>query len=214
MNARFAALLLLALVCGPACAQTLRRDHSVYDLAATRDLLLGQTTIIGSYTNNGVIPVHPHKVVFALYDADGQEVGRLAQHTDEDLAPGETWHIRATTPLTFVRYAPVTDAPPEFTPASYSRSPVAQRAPARKKAVVRAKPAATPAATPAKTYVYRKPELYNWSQHRGPANRAVRRKPTSTAPAGRPAAAPAAMPPKSVTTSTAPLPSPPSPERR
>ncbi|MGN6580068.1 MAG: FxLYD domain-containing protein [Bordetella sp.] len=164
MTVRFVALLLLALLCGPACAQNLRRDHAVYDLAATRDLLMGQTIIYGSYTNNSPITQPAPKVTFALYDESGQEVGRLVEHADSDLAPGQTWHIRASTPLTFARYIPVSAAlppppPPPPKPVRIRRAPV-------HKAVVHPKPVAKP--VPKKTYTYRKPELYNWSKHRTP----------------------------------------------
>lgn len=167
MIVRLAALLLLVLLCGPACAQDLWRDHAVYDLAATRDLLLGQTTISGSYTNNGSIPLPAPEVTFALYDADGQEVGRLVEHADADLAPGQTWHIRASTPLTFARYVPVTAvAPPLYQPMRPAR--VRRRRVYR--AVVHARPAVKKPAPPRKkAYVYRKPQLYNWSKHRTPA---------------------------------------------
>lgn len=186
MTVRFVALLLLALLCGPACAQNLRRDHAVYDLAATRDLLLGQTIIYGSYTNNSPVTQPAPKVTFALYDDGGQEVGRLVEHADADLAPGQTWHIRASTPLTFARYVPVSaalPAPPPM-PVSIRRAPV-------RKAVVHAKPVAKP--IPKKTPVYRKPELYNWSRHRSPVPPAHTR--TKARPAVRSAAHPAPVPP-------------------
>lgn len=192
MIARFVALLLLALVCGSACAQDFQRDHAVYDLAATRDLLLGQTTIFGSYTNNSSVPLPAPKVTFALYDADGQEVGRLVEHADADLAPGQTWHIRASTPLTFARYTPVTAAAP--LPLYRPMHPVSiRRTRVRRAAVVHAKPVKKPA--PAKkAYTYRKPELYNWSKHRSPvqAKRA----------AEHPAPAPRKAQPASKSTST------------
>lgn len=199
MTVRFVALLLLALVCGPACAQNLRRDHAVYDLAATRDLLLGQTIIYGSYTNNSPVTQPAPKVTFALYDGNGQEVGRVVQRADTDLAPGQTWHIRASTPLTFARYIPVSAAlppPPPPMPVSIRRRPVHK--------AVHAKPVAKP--IPKKVPVYRKPELYNWSKHRSPVSPAHTRAkahpaphsaahpasppPAHTAPAAPPAAAP------------------------
>lgn len=182
MTARFAALLLLALMLGPACAQNLPRDHAVYDLAATRDLLLGQTTIYASYTNNSPVTQPAPKVTFALYDNNGQEVGRLVEHADADLAPGQTWHIRASTPLTFARYLPVgapLPPPPPVVRTRIRRKPI-------HKAVVHAKPVAKPA--PKKTYVYRKPELYDWSKHRSPVP------PTHTRAPVRPAAHPAPHP--------------------
>ena len=186
MTVRFVALLLLALLCGPACAQNLRRDHAVYDLAATRDLLTGQAIIYGSYTNNSPVTQPAPKVTFALYDDSGQEVGRVVEHADTDLAPGQTWHIRASTPLTFARYAPVSAAlppPPPPMPVSIRRAPA-------RKAVVHAKPVAKP--VPKKTPVYRKPELYNWSKHRGPVPPAHTR--TKASPAARTPAHPAPPP--------------------
>ncbi|WP_019937031.1 FxLYD domain-containing protein [Bordetella sp. FB-8] len=187
MTARFVALLLLALVCGPACAQNLPRDHAVYDLTATRDLLLGQTTIYGRYTNTSPITQPAPKVTFALYDGNGQEVGRLVEHADADLAPGQTWHIRASTPLVFTRYIPV-GAPLPPPPASIVHTRV-RRKPVRK-AIVHAKPVAKPA--PKKTYTYRKPELYDWSKHRSPVP--PRHTRTSVRPAAHPAPHPVARP--------------------
>ena len=191
MTVRFVALLLLALLCGPACAQSLRRDRAGYDLAATRDLLLGQTIIYGSYTNNGPVTQPAPKVTFALYDDSGQEVGRLVEHADGDLAPGQTWHIRAATPLTFARYAPVSAAlpPPPPVPVSIRRAPA-------HKAPVHVKPVAKP--IPKKAPVYRKPELYNWRKHRSPVQPAHTR--TKVRPAVRPAKHPTPVP----TVNTAP----------
>jgi hypothetical protein len=187
MTVRFVALLLLALLCGPACAQNLRRDHAVYDLAATRDLMMGQTIIYGSYTNNSPITQPAPKITFALYDDSGQEVGRLVEHADADLAPGQTWHIRASTPLTFARYAPVSAVPPPPPPAPIQ----VRRAPARKP-VVHAKPVAKP--IPKKVPVYRKPELYNWSKHHSPVPARTRTKAHSGAhTAAHPAHPPAAV---------------------
>jgi hypothetical protein len=209
MTVRFVALLLLALLCGPACAQNLQRDHAVYDLAATRDLLMGQTTIYGSYTNNSPFTQPAPKVTFALYDDSGQEVGRLVEHADADLAPGQTWHIRASTPLTFARYVPVSAAlpPPPPMPVSIRRPPV-------RRAVVHAKPVAKP--IPKKRPAYRKPELYNWSKHHSPVAPAHTR--TKAGPAARSAAHPA--PPPTVHTAPATPPAAPAtpsataPERR
>lgn len=200
MTVRFVALLLLALLCGPACAQNLRRDHAVYDLAAIRDLLMGQTTIYGSYTNNSPITQPAPKVTFALYDDSGQEVGRLVEHADADLAPGQTWHIRASTPLTFARYAPVSAALPPAPPPMPVR---ARRAPAHK-AVVHAKPVAKP--VPKKIPAYRKPELYNWSKHRSPVPPAHTRT-KAHPPAARSAAHPTSPPPPVVHTAPAAPPS-------
>lgn len=197
MTVRFVALLLLALLCGPACAQNLRRDHAVYDLAATRDLLLGQTIIYGSYTNNSPVTQSAPKVTFALYDSNGQEVGRLVERANANLAPGQTWHIRASTPLAFARYIPVSAAlppPPPPKPVSIRRRPA-------HKAAVHAKPVAKP--IPKKVPVYHKPELYNWSKHRSPVPPSRTR--TKTHPAAHSAVHPAAHPaPHARTTPVAP----------
>jgi hypothetical protein len=214
MTVRFVALLLLALVCGTACAQDLRRDHAVYDLAATRDLLLGQTIIYGSYTNNSPVTQPAPKVTFALYDGSGQEVGRLVEHANADLAPGQTWHIRASTPLTFARYAPVRAAPPPPPP-----MPVSIRRRPAHKAVVHPKPVAKP--IPKKVPVYRKPELYNWSKHRSPVPPTHTRTKAHPAPhsAAHPASPPSAhtapaAPPAAAPTTALPTPHATAPENR
>lgn len=161
MNARFAALLLLALAPGLACAQNLRRDPAVQALTATRDIPLGQTTITGSYTNNSQTTLPAPKVVFALYDANEREVGRITQRASTDLAPGQTWDIRATTPLAFTRYVPMTEAPPPVLAA-----PTTQ-ARATKKAISRPV-VSTAVARPQRPASHPKPELYDWSKHRRP----------------------------------------------
>ncbi|HEY0295636.1 MAG TPA: FxLYD domain-containing protein [Bordetella sp.] len=195
MNARFAALLLLALASGPACAQNLRHDPAVYALTATRDLTLGQTTITGSYTNGGYATQPAPKITFALYDADDHEVGRLIEHAEADLAPGQTWDIRATTPLLFARYLPMTDAPP---PVAAPVSLGVRRAPRRSPALAKA-PATTANPAPKKTVIYRKPELYDWSKHHRPVSTTAH---GSTVRRASPAVRPGYVPRKNAAPST------------
>lgn len=190
MNTRLAALLLLALACGTASAQNLRHDSSVQTLAATRDLVLGQTTIIGSYTNTGYATLPAPKVIFALYDTNDHEIGRIVEHAETDLAPGQTWDIRATTPLVFARYIPMTDAP-----LPVSSQPAALRNTAARKTAVRAKAAGTATNAAAKPPVvqkavgaaYRKPELYDWSKHHSPVRTTRGTSRTTAIPASTPA---------------------------
>lgn len=194
MNTRFAALLLLALACGTSSAQTLRHDTSVQTLAATRDLVLGQTTIIGSYTNTGYATLPAPKVIFALYDANDRPIGRIVEHASADLAPGETWDIRTTTPLVFARYIPMTDAPlPVSAQPAVLRNTSARKAPARAKAAgaatgvdgtAAAKP---PVVQKAGGTAYRKPELYDWSKHHRPVRTTRGTSRTTSMPAPTPA---------------------------
>ncbi|WP_144632157.1 FxLYD domain-containing protein [Bordetella genomosp. 13] len=106
MKTRFAALL-LALAAGSATAQSLSYGVSVSNLQATRDTTMGQTTITGTVTNNGDRLLPAPSIVFALYDANGAEIGRVAQRAEAPLPPGASWELLATTPQSFSRFTAV-----------------------------------------------------------------------------------------------------------
>ncbi|WDI08849.1 FxLYD domain-containing protein [Bordetella pertussis] len=46
-------------------------------------------------------------VVFALYDSQGREIGRVKEQSIGPIAPGEIWQIRSTTPQPFERFSAI-----------------------------------------------------------------------------------------------------------
>ncbi|ARP96789.1 FxLYD domain-containing protein [Bordetella genomosp. 13] len=106
MKLRFAALM-LALAAGAAAAQSLPYGVTVGNLHAVRDTTMGQTTITGTVTNHGKTLLPSPSVVFALYDANGAEIGRVSERSPQALPPGASWEVRAITPHTFTRFTAI-----------------------------------------------------------------------------------------------------------
>ncbi|MFU2049768.1 FxLYD domain-containing protein [Bordetella hinzii] len=101
----FAAVLLCLSV--QAMAQSLPYGVTLGNLQATRDNIAGQTVITGTYSNQGQKRIVQPSVTFALFDANGQEIGRISSQSPIPLEPGDLWHIRASTPMTFQRFTAV-----------------------------------------------------------------------------------------------------------
>ncbi|MCD0502149.1 DUF3426 domain-containing protein [Bordetella petrii] len=97
------ACLLLAAASAIAAAQSMSHGVSIKDLAATRQAD-GVSVISGTLTNHSDKPVAAPSVTFVLYDAQGKEIGRAEGKRDTALAPGESWQVRAMTPLVFTRF--------------------------------------------------------------------------------------------------------------
>jgi len=90
--ASLAAALLLAAT--GALAQSLPYGVTLGNLQATRDAAAGVSTITAW-------------VVFALYDSQGREIGRVKEQSIGPIAPGEIWQIRSTTPQPFERFSAI-----------------------------------------------------------------------------------------------------------
>ncbi len=101
----FAAVLLC--LSAHAAAQNLPHGVTLGNLQATRDNIAGQTVITGTYRNQGQTRIIQAAVTFALFDANGKEIGRISSQSPIPLDPGDLWHIRASTPMTFQRFTAI-----------------------------------------------------------------------------------------------------------
>ncbi|OZI71949.1 FxLYD domain-containing protein [Bordetella genomosp. 12] len=99
-----AALLGLA---AQAWSQTLPYGVTLGNLQASRDTQAGQTVITGTYGNQGQTRIEQASVTFALFDANGHEIGRISAQSTAPLLPGEVWHFHASSPLDFQRFSAV-----------------------------------------------------------------------------------------------------------
>ncbi|ARP79333.1 FxLYD domain-containing protein [Bordetella genomosp. 6] len=90
-----------------ALAQSLPYGVTLGNLQATRDATAGVSTITGSLSNQGAKRIGRAWVVFALYDSQGREIGRVKEQSIGPIAPGEIWQIRSTTPQPFERFSAI-----------------------------------------------------------------------------------------------------------
>lgn len=100
----YLASLLLCLAAATANAQSLPYGITLGDLKAVRDAT-GVSVITGSLVNHGTQHLQRLSVTFVLYNAQGQEVGRIFDRFEGPLAPGQVWQIRTTTPEPFARFS-------------------------------------------------------------------------------------------------------------
>jgi uncharacterized protein YcfL len=97
----------LALLCFTsvsAFAQSLPHGVSIDGFNALRQGD-GPWQISAQVTNHRDTPVEGLTVIYALYDAQGQEIGRVESRRDAALAPGHTWQAQASTPQPFTRFS-------------------------------------------------------------------------------------------------------------
>ncbi|OZI68060.1 FxLYD domain-containing protein [Bordetella genomosp. 1] len=106
MKKRIAALL-LSLAASAAAAQSLSYGVNLGNLEAVRDNNTAETVITGTLANLSNKRIEHAEVEFALYDADGREIGRIRDASDKPLDPGEVWQVRASTPLAIARFTAV-----------------------------------------------------------------------------------------------------------
>lgn len=105
MPSRFCRLLtLLCFASAAAWAQSLPSGVSVSGLNALRQSD-GRWQLSAQVTNHRETSVPALIVEYALYDAQGQEVGRVESRRDSALAPGQTWQAQTTTPQPFARFS-------------------------------------------------------------------------------------------------------------
>ncbi|MVW72009.1 FxLYD domain-containing protein [Bordetella sp. 15P40C-2] len=98
---------LIALLCFAstgAFAQSLPHGVSIDGMNALKQGD-GLWQISAQVTNHRETAVPALQVVYALYDAQGQEIGRVESRRDTALAPGETWQAQASTPQPFTRFS-------------------------------------------------------------------------------------------------------------
>lgn len=87
-----------------AWAQSLPQGVSIKDIGATRQAD-GTWIIASALSNHRDTAVAGLSVTYALYDAQGNEVGRVIGRRETPLAPGETWQAQTPTTTPFTRFS-------------------------------------------------------------------------------------------------------------
>lgn len=102
---KYLASLLLSLASAGASAQSsLPHGVSIQDLGATRQAD-GVWIITSTVSNHRDTAVTGLSVTYALYDAQGKEIGRVTGRRDTPLAPGDSWHSQTPTTTNFTRFS-------------------------------------------------------------------------------------------------------------
>lgn len=107
MKPSLKSLLIAATLClagHGAWAQSLPQGVSIKDLNATRQAD-GQWIITSAVSNHRNTAVAGLSVTYALYDAQGNEIGRVTGQRDTPLAPGDTWQSQTVTTTNFARFS-------------------------------------------------------------------------------------------------------------
>lgn len=93
---------LLSLTAAGAYAQSLPHGVSVAGVTATQHAD-GQWVVTSQVSNHRDSAIARLSVVYALYDANGKEVGRASSQRDTPLGPGAMWQADAATTTAFTR---------------------------------------------------------------------------------------------------------------
>jgi hypothetical protein len=102
---RLLATLSLAAAAFGAAAQSLPHGVTIDSLQAVKDSTTGATVIMGTLHNNTGRLLNSATVLFQLKDGQDNVIGTTAAQT-YNLPDKQSWHLRATTPLPFVRFTP------------------------------------------------------------------------------------------------------------
>ena len=89
---------------GASAQSSLAHGLSIQDLSATRQPD-GVWVITSAISNHRDTPVNGLSVTYALYDAQGKEIGRATGRRDTPLPPGDTWQAQTSTTLDFTRFS-------------------------------------------------------------------------------------------------------------
>lgn len=84
------------------CAQSLPHGVIIQAVNATQQAN-NQWVITSQVTNHRNTPITGLSVVYALYDTQGKEIGRVSSQRDTALSSGDTWLANATTAVPFAR---------------------------------------------------------------------------------------------------------------
>ena len=85
-------------------AQSLPQGVSIKDIGATRQAD-GTWIIASALSNHRDTAVSGLSITYALYDAQGNEIGRVTGQRETPLAPGETWQAQTATTMPFTRFS-------------------------------------------------------------------------------------------------------------
>lgn len=103
MKLALASLFLFAGLSGAAGAQSLTYGVTLGNVQAVRDTNMNVSTITGSLANQSGRAISSALLTFVLYDAQGNEVGRVDDDVVGTMAPGQIRLIKAVTPLQFTK---------------------------------------------------------------------------------------------------------------